>query len=99
MNKRLCFGFSAVCASKLTLKSEVPTSSKPIQLFAKFDFKVRFNISAGCWISAQSHPLGGADRLRLDRFGRLLPVFPLDDLAHEFGRELGVLVREFDPHC
>src|ERR1022692_625508 len=29
--------------------------------------------------------------------GRILRVFRLNDLAHEFRRKLGVLMREFDP--
>src|SRR6266566_894759 len=77
----------------------VPRSSKQIPSFAKFDFEVMFDVSKVRSSSVQPHLSGGADRLRLGGTARLLPVFRPDDLAHEFNRELGVLVRELDPDC
>src|SRR5438093_7555480 len=89
--KVLSAGFSAAARFK------VPTSSRHIQFFAKFDFEVMFDISTVRSSSVQTHPSGGACRLRGGGLGRFLSVFPPDDLAHEFRRELGVLVRELDP--
>src|SRR5439155_9416689 len=45
MNRRLRFGFSAVCASKVPLQTKVPASSRHIQFVANFDFEVIFDIS------------------------------------------------------
>src|SRR5205814_4734008 len=58
---------------------------RPIQLFTKFTFE-RINISTP----------RGAGRLR-DAPGWPLRVFRPDDFAHEFGRESGVFMGEFDP--
>src|SRR6266511_435765 len=76
-----------------------PTSSRPIQCFMKFDLAIMFDISTDRNSSVQPHPSRGADRLWRGGPGRFLPVFRADDLAHEFDRELGVLVRELDPDC
>src|SRR5437870_88656 len=89
----LSAGFSAAARFK------VPTSSRQIQFFAKFDFEVMFDISTVRSSSVQTHRSGGACRLRDGGLGRFRSVFRPDDLAHEFGRELGVLVRELDSDC
>src|SRR5207247_3064531 len=86
-------------SSSAAARFKVPTSSRQIQFFAKFDFEVMFDISMVGSSSVQTHRSGGACRLRDGGLGRFRSVFRLDDLAHEFGRELGVLVRELDSHC
>jgi hypothetical protein len=55
-NRRLRFGFSAVCASKVPLQSKVPASSRQIQFVANFDFEVIFDISTVRSSSVQPHP-------------------------------------------
>src|SRR6266496_2279712 len=78
---------------------KVPTSSRQSQFFAKFHFEVMFDVSTVRSASVQPHPSGRADRLRGRGPGRYLAVYHPDDLAHEFDRELSVLVRELDPDC
>src|ERR1043166_4341621 len=84
MKSKLRFGLSAVCASEAAQKRKVPASSGQMNLFARLDFEVMF-------LS------GSADQFAAGRVGRFPPVFCPDNLAHEFGRELGVLVGEFNP--
>ena len=99
MKSRLRLGFSAVCASKGSLKIKALANCRQNHVFAKIDFRIMFDISAGRAISVQPHSSDRADRVRSGWLGRFFPVFSPDDLAHEFDRELGVLVGEFDPDC
>src|SRR5437763_9126412 len=76
--KVLSAGFSAAARFK------VPTSSRHIQFFAKFDFEVMFDISTVRSSSVQTHPSGGACRLRGRGLGRFLSVFPPDAIESDF---------------
>src|SRR6266496_4542046 len=77
----------------------VPTSSRHSPLFTRITFGIRLNISAVWQISLQAQPSGSTDQFCAARVGMFLWVFRLYNVAHEFRRELGVLVSEFDPDC